>query len=151
MDPRAGDVMETHVVAVGPLDPLESVQRLFADESIHGAPVVDEQGRILGVISAADLMRAAADERDAARPSLRDTREPEAWDPALEREIVHECAEDVMTDAVVQVPPDTLVSEVARILREQQVHRVLVMDRDEILGIITTFDLLRLFERPDDA
>ena len=142
---RACDVMQTHVIAVGPLDPLAQVERLFTDEGIHGAPVVEDGGRVLGVISASDLIRAAADERDSARGSPSGLDDPSRsletrWD------LARDCAEDVMTDGVICVAPDATVSEVARTLREQQVHRVLVMAEGEVIGIISSFDLLRILE-----
>ncbi len=64
----ARDLMETHVVTVGPDDPLDSVRRLFFDEGIHGAPVVDEEHRVVGVISTTDLLRAAYEKLDSERP-----------------------------------------------------------------------------------
>ncbi len=47
----AKDIMQTQVVSVGSDDPLPSVYRLFADEEISGAPVVDESGTVVGVVS----------------------------------------------------------------------------------------------------
>lgn len=144
---RACDVMQSPVVLVGPTDSLESVRRLFTDESIHGAPVVDETGLVMGVITAADLMRSSADDDPKPLATLRSEPEPPAWE--LEREVARECAEDVMTDSVVQLPPDATVSEVARTLREERVHRVIVVDEGDVIGIISTFDLLRLIEDAD--
>jgi CBS domain-containing protein len=141
--------MQSPVVTVAPTDPLTSVRRLFADEAIHGAPVVDETGLVRGVITSADLMRSAASgEGPAPASSWREevAPEPPAWE--LADDVVRECAEDVMTDSVVQVPPDASVAEVARRLREEGVHRIMVVDDQDVIGIISTFDLLRLIEEP---
>jgi CBS domain-containing protein len=51
-----------------------------------------------------------------------------------------------MTENVVSVAPETPVPEVARILRENKIHRVLVVDKETLLGIISSFDLIRLLE-----
>ena len=56
--PLARDVMQTHLVTVEPELPLVDVHRLFVEEEITGAPVVDDTGRLLGVISSTDLLRA---------------------------------------------------------------------------------------------
>ena len=53
---------------------------------------------------------------------------------------------DIMTHELVTVPPDMPISEVAQTMREQHVHRVLVTENRELLGVLTTFDLLRAFE-----
>ena len=47
----AADVMQTHLITVSPSDPLDAVRRLFYEEEIHGAPVVDEDGRVQGMIT----------------------------------------------------------------------------------------------------
>ena len=57
----ARNIMQSQVVSVSPDDPLPSVQRLFFEEEIHGAPVVDDQGRVVGLISTIDLLHAAAE------------------------------------------------------------------------------------------
>ena len=64
----AREVMESHVLTVGLNDPLDSVRRFFFDEEIHGAPVVDEQRRVVGIISTTDLLRAAYEKLDSERP-----------------------------------------------------------------------------------
>ena len=136
---RACDVMQSPVVTVGPLDPLPSVRRLFADESIHGAPVVDETGYVCGVITSTDLMRSDGVVRDPATES--------GWERVGDS--VDGRAEDVMTASIVRVAPDAPVTEVARKLREEQVHRVMVVDDEDVVGIISTFDLLQLVENPN--
>jgi CBS domain-containing protein len=50
-----------------------------------------------------------------------------------------------MTRELVTVRPDAPVAEVARVMREQRVHRVLVIDDLQLVGVLTTFDLLRAF------
>ena len=64
----ARDVMQTYLISVNPETPLLEVHRLFVDEEINGAPVVDETGRLLGVISSVDLLRAVEEEHDASLP-----------------------------------------------------------------------------------
>ena len=70
MAKTARDIMQTPVLAVSPQDPIAALQRFFFDEGIHGAPVVDDERRVVGVISTTDLLRAITDRIDAARPHL---------------------------------------------------------------------------------
>jgi CBS domain-containing protein len=60
-------------------------------------------------------------------------------------------AGDAMVREVVMVPPDAPVGQVARIMRDQRIHRVLVADRGVLQGILTAFDLLSLFEQEQPA
>jgi CBS domain-containing protein len=152
---KARDIMQTHVVSVSPQDPLSSVHRLFFEEDINGAPVVDDQEFVVGVISSSDLLRAAADEHDSARGDPGYFREllefsgPD-WENAPEGyldRLRERTVEDYMTEDAVSVPPDASIAEVARAIRSHGVHRVLVVDAGRLAGIISTFDLVGLLEK----
>jgi len=153
----ARDLMESHVVSVSPDDPLASVQRLFVEEEIHGAPAVDETGRVLGMISSADLLRAAAEEHDAGRRSsgyVDELLEVSSgggwfWGGEEEERLSGQVVSDVMSTDVVSVEVDAPVPEIARKLRESRIHRVLVVERGRLCGIISTFDLIGLLEKAD--
>jgi CBS domain-containing protein len=150
----ARELMQESIILVAPEDPLVSVQRLFADEMIHGAPVVDEQNRVLGVISTSDLLQAVADDRDSSYPvpgyfedgvaSFADVADEGFREALGERRVA-----GVMTRDIVSVNPTASVSDVARTLLHNRVHRVLVIEDDVLAGIITTFDLIELLEKTD--
>ena len=152
MTVRARDIMECKMLTVSPDLPLIDAHRLFAEGEIHGAPVVSDDGALLGVVSSADLLRAVADEHGAGRIDshyLRDFVEFSGPDwasfPADFQDRLREVrVSDVMTSEVVWVSPDMVVADVARTLCEQRVHRVLVMDGERLAGLISTFDLVGL-------
>ena len=151
----ARDLMQTRVVTVSHDAPLHSVQRVFVEEGIHGAPVVDQEGHVLGVITSMDVLRAAADERDSASPAAPTYFRYDLdlhsfdWERApgdLRERIAGTTAGDVMTTELVTVGPDAPVAVVARTLRQNGVHRVLVVDDGELLGIVSAMDLVGLLE-----
>jgi CBS domain-containing protein len=147
--------MQTYVVTVSPEEPLLDIHRLFVEEEIHGAPVVDEQDRVLGVISSSDLLRAVSEEHETVRatPSyLRDFLEfsgpdwssaPEDFQDRLRERV----ASEAMTDGVVTVALDAPVAEIAGAMRQNKVHRVLVLEDGVLRGIISSFDLVALLEK----
>jgi CBS domain-containing protein len=153
---RARDVMQGHVVTVGPDTPLLDVHRLFVEEEINGAPVVDETGKLLGVISSLDLLREV--DREHESPSsdaiyFRDVLEYSAPDWAESSEdfqdrLTRLRVSDAMTPGGVTVAPDAPIEEVAKTLRSNRIHRVLVVERGELVGLISTFDLVELLETP---
>lgn len=153
----ARDVMQTGVVALGASDPLHVAQRLFYEEGIHGAPVLDEVGKVVGVLSSTDLLRAVLERKDVEgpgpRPSPADLDEVAgAWSLAPEdfQERVQEAlVSEFMTESPVEVPPDTPVPELARLMRENAIHRVLVVEAGRLCGIVSTFDLIGLLEAND--
>jgi len=154
MTTTARDLMQTRVVTVSPDAPLRAVQSVFVEEGIHGAPVVDDEGTVVGVVTSMDLLRAAAEEADAS-PS-----EPTYfrydldlhgfdWDRApadLRERLPDSVAGDVMTTEILAVAPETPVSGIARVLRENAVHRVLVIEDGELCGIVSAMDLIALLE-----
>jgi CBS domain-containing protein len=155
MTTTAADLMTRSVLSVGPDTPLLEVYRLFVNEQIHGAPVMDEEERLIGVISSSDLLRAIEDERDTAVASsdyLRDLLEfsgPD-WGRGLtdfQDRLAQLTVADVMTAAVLSVQSDTPISEVARLLRQHGVHRAWVEEKGRLCGVISTFDLLPLVEQ----
>jgi CBS domain-containing protein len=154
MATAARDVMQTRIVTVSPDDPLRTVQRVFVEEGIHGAPVLDEEGRVLGVITSMDLLRAAAEEGEVApaEPSyFRYDLDLHGFDWSRAPEDLRErlpdaVASDVMTTEILAVGPETSVAGVARTLREHAVHRVLVIEDGELRGIVSAKDLVALLE-----
>jgi CBS domain-containing protein len=151
----ARDLMETQVVTVAPEEPLVRVRQLFLEEDIRAAPVVDDEQRVLGVISATDLLRAANEDEEEAREGasyFRDDVELSAWSLAdlaehFEARLGEHTVAEYMTDGVVSVPPDASPAAIARSLRANRVHHVLVVEQGVLRGILSTFDLLGVLER----
>jgi CBS domain-containing protein len=156
--PTARELMEPHVLSVSPEASLLDVHQLFTDEEISGAPVVDETGALVGVVTATDLVRAVGDESGTVRfdrDYFRDILEyytpdwsagPKNFEERLETVRVSE----VMTNEVVTIAPDTPASEIATLLRERHIHRAFVTAGQQLLGIVTAFDLLKVLESLKD-
>jgi CBS domain-containing protein len=153
--PTARDVMTPSVVSVGPDTPLVEIYHLFVSEQIHGAPVVDEEDLLIGVVTSMDLLRATEEEHDTALASsdyLRQLLEFSGPDWAsgltdIQDRLASLTVADVMTPSALTVRPDTPVAEIARTLRQAGVHRVWVEDEGRVCGVVSTFDLLPLVEK----
>jgi CBS domain-containing protein len=151
---RARDIMERDLITVGPETPILDVHRLFVEEEIHGAPVLDDDGYLCGVVSALDLLRAIRDAREpgAAMTSSTYFRDELPFSSSELADVAEDfqnrpqtlTAADVMTREVVMVPPDAPIGEVARTMLDQRIHRVLVGVDGSLDGLITTFDLLQV-------
>jgi CBS domain-containing protein len=151
---RARDVMQTSVSAVQPDTPLSQVARLFVDNGIHGAPVVDETERLLGVVSVTDLIRAVDEAHESGATTavyFRDVLEysgpdwstaPEDFQDRLEQLT----AGDVMQPSVVTVGEDATVPEIAKLMRANGIHRVIVVRGEQLVGLVSALDLVGLLE-----
>ncbi len=124
------DLMQTAVLSVTPAARLLDIHRLFVAEEIHGAPVIDEDDRTLrGMVSTLDLLRAVLDQQELEEPRSR-------------------CAADIMVPTVVTIGPDATAAEAAQVMRDQRIHRLVVVEGDEVVGILSTFDVIdALIER----
>lgn len=153
----ARDIMQTRVVTVPSDMPLSDVADLLFRERIGGAPVVepraDGRGRVIGIISRTDLMRFPR-YRNAVAGVIDDyVRDLAAADgiggveplpaPVLEELSVH-TAGVAMAAAPVCVDASTPVGDVARAMVARHLHRVLVMNGEELAGVISSLDIVRV-------
>jgi CBS domain-containing protein len=138
---RVRDIMTRPVFTVRPTDPVEGAAALLADRAITAAPVIDERGRLVGMVSEGDLLR----DRVPADPTAH-----LGAAPATARHRPHIVAE-VMTRDVVTAWPTEDVADVARTMLDRDVRSVPVLDNGNVIGIISRRDLLRSVLRTDDV
>lgn len=145
---KVGNLMTSDVVSVFPPTPFKDVARLLAEHDISGLPVLDEDDKVLGVISESDLML-----RQATLPSEPVSR-GRRWfgrhrDTAPVRAPAS-TAEGLMSRPAVTVHADDTIAEAARTMARHRVERLPVVDEEErLVGIVTRRDLLQVFLRPD--
>jgi CBS domain-containing protein len=142
------DLMTTQVVTVGPATPFKELVARLAEQRVSAVPVVDDAGQVLGVVSEADLLlKEEHPDPDADLPLFWTKRRRAEHDKAAAA-----VARDLMTVAVVSISPDATAAEAARRMHTAQVKRLPVVDREgRLLGIISRSDLLKVFNRPDQA
>lgn len=147
---RVSDVMTGTVISVTPHMTVREVAKVFVDNRISGAPVLDTDGALIGMISEGDLLRRneiGTDERP--RNSWLDL-----WSASHEaRDYVRTHAltvGEVMTTDVVTVRPDTSLREAAVMLETKRIKRLPVMDADRLVGIVSRANLVQaLASAPD--
>ncbi|HXY71731.1 MAG TPA: CBS domain-containing protein [Actinomycetota bacterium] len=138
--------MTHEVVSATPTMSIKEVARLLAAAEVSALPVVDGEGRVVGVVSEADLL--LKEERP---EELRHHHRLEGHEVREEREKLeaHTVA-DVMTSPAITIGPDTMVREAARLMRVRGVKRLPVVNaRGELAGIISRGDVVRIFLRSD--
>ena len=144
----ARDLMTPDVVTVPPDTPVIAVARLLAERGISAVPVMDKAGKVLGVVTEADLIRRLAGEED----------RPQGWlkslfsDPGEQAERYARThgvtAADVMTESVVTVGEETSAAQIAQMMEEKGIRRVLVVANGRLRGIVSRADLLRALMAP---
>jgi len=144
------DLMTRELVCASTGDSLRDVARQLDEYEISGLPVVDDQDRLVGVISRTDLLRRLLE-------GPAEARRDEAWLDLLTagsaRSIDVDAArlgtvDDLMSIDPVTAKADENLATVARRMADERVHRVVVIDdQRHPIGIVTTLDLLHVFPR----
>lgn len=139
----ARDVMTSTPITVAPDTPVTEVATLLLERRISAVPVVDADGRMVGIVSEGDLLRRADAQTERRRSS---------WlELLLDRNVTAadfvkthgNLARDVMTQDVVAVAPDTDLSEIASLLERRRIKRVPVVDGGRLVGIVSRANLLQ--------
>ena len=151
---RVKDVMNPDIMTVADDMMTDELARYLTEHEISGAPVVNSQGHLIGVVSMTDIARHLAEPSEfvSSRGSVfyRETADDstEDFEPCLLGEGAV-AVRDVMTPVAHQVPANATVAEAAWIMVEQHIHRLVVTQGRQPVGIITSMDLLRfLTEQP---
>ncbi|KPI11078.1 transcriptional regulator, Rrf2 family [Actinobacteria bacterium OK006] len=150
---KVGSVMATEVVTARYGTPFKEVARLLTEHRISGLPVIDEDDKVLGVISETDLMV-----RQAGVPDPYETPRRFRF-TGLTRGARRQAAKGHARTAgqLMSVPPvtvhaDETIAEAARTMAHSRVERLPVVDdEDRVVGIVTPRDLIQVFLQPDDV
>jgi len=125
---RVAELMQRKVKTIGADSTVADAIVSLADAHISGMPVVDAAGKVIGIVSSTDLL----------------TAEAEADDPTARQSLFESTAvRDIMTPRPYTIGPDEDVREAACQMLYGEVHRLFVADRDKVIGIITTTDIVR--------
>ena len=140
---KARDVMTAPPITVTPDARVSDVAALLLDRRISAVPVVDQNGRIVGIVSEGDLLRRAETGTERHRSKWLEL----LLDPstkAAEFVKAHGAyARDVMTRDVVTAGPDADLAEIATLLESRHIKRVPVVENDgEVVGIVSRANLL---------
>jgi len=142
------DVMTRRVTTVQVGARFKDVARLLAEHKISAVPVLDGDGTLVGMVSEADLLRKEQYHEDAL-PTRR--RFGSRRERVLRAKALGDFAGDVMTAPAITIGPEATVVEAAKLMIEQNVKRLPVVDADGcLIGIVSRADLLWVFLRPDD-
>lgn len=145
---KARDLMTQDVVSVAPDTPVLGVARLLSERHISAVPVTDADRTVLGVVSEADLLHQVGGYREDTPGFFQALFSDPAQMAARYVKAHGRTARDVMTLDLVAVNEDTPAGEIAKLLDEKHIRRVLVLRDKRLAGIVTRADLLHALVTP---
>jgi len=143
MNATVKDLMTTEVVAVRRETTFKEMAAVLRQYRVSALPVIDDAGRVIGVVSEADLL---------AKEALAD---PGVMAEVLQRQDVRKAegltAGDLMTHPAVTASPEDPVEQAARMMHFMRVKRLPVVNSGgQLIGIVSRSDVLAVFDRPDE-
>ena len=144
--PTVGDVMTSEVYGVAPGTSLETAKRMLTKRQITGAPVVDPEGRPVGVVTLSDLADPDRPRSDKlGYPLYYYMSDGQSRQVGGDARVTDGVVSDVMNPSVLSVAATTTVAEAAKMMIHERVHRLLVLNDTKLVGIVSSIDLLRGF------
>ena len=143
---KVKDIMTTEIITVSPETEIVQATKLLLENRINGVPVLDETGRLVGILCQSDLI---AQQRKLPIPSfftLLDGLIPLISKKQIDkqvRKIAAVTVAEAMTPNPVTVQPDTNIQEVAALMVDRNFHTIPVVDEGELVGIVGKEDILR--------
>lgn len=140
---KAADVMVRNVITVGPDSTVGDVAELLLANRISGMPVVDSNGKVVGIVSEGDLLHRVESGTEQQRSRWLEWLTPGR---TLAAEFVKSHSRrvaDIMTRHVVTVAPDTTLDEVATTMESNGIKRMPVVQGDKLVGMITRANLVQ--------
>ena len=113
----ARDIMTHNVYTIAPEASVQEVAQLLSRKRISGVPVSDKDGRIIGIVTEADIIG------------------------KVDREGL--CVADIMSPEIIAVDEETPVGELAMLLTERKIKRVPVMQDGKLVGIVCRADIVQ--------
>lgn len=143
---NAADIMTKEVITVKKDTSLADLARILYENRINGAPVVDDEGALEGIICESDLIRKKKQFHIPTVVAVFDViislERPKNIEKEIQR-ISSTIVEELYTKEVVTVNKNTPVDEIATIMTSKKIYTIPVMDGDHLVGIIGKADLIR--------
>ncbi|HXY58494.1 MAG TPA: CBS domain-containing protein [Methylocystis sp.] len=139
----AHDVMAAKLVTARESTTIAEAARLMSEHDVSALPVVDESGRLVGVVSEADLLRRSEIGTEIARPWWQ-----EALLPAflLAKDFVRAHGRevrDVMSTPVVSAPPTASLGEIATLMERHRIKRIPIVEEGRLVGVVSRANLVQ--------
>ena len=149
---QARDIMTKEVITVSPETRVSDLAQTLAGKNLGGVPVVDAEGRLVGIVTQSDLMARVQELELPPALNILDfhlyLQIPSHLFRKVEKMLGTTVA-DIMSPKPLTVSPDTPVPRIAALMGQQKIHTLPVVEGGKIVGIIGKIDLIRAVAREE--
>ena len=141
-----GDIMQTEVITVGPGTTARELANILAEHGISGVPVVDEENRVVGMVSEADIIVQDAELHFPYYIPLLDSviylQSFHKFEERLQKMFGSQ-VKDLMSKEVIAISPDASVRDAATLMTDRKINRLPVVAEGKLAGIVTRHDIVQ--------
>lgn len=141
------DIMSTDLVTVQENTSIRDAIKIFSNNEVSGLPVINQEDEIVGLLSASDILQNESEHTFYTLPYRHD----------FELELIEDSkffdqpVSTIMSDELYTIEPEAPIARMAGIMYDKKIHRLLVTEYNKLVGIATTFDLLKLLATSDET
>ena len=142
----AREIMTRNVVTVKKDQPISDLSKLFIENHFNGVPVLDDAGKVIGVVTQSNLIEQNKNLHIPTVIALFDAvlfLESEKKFESDVKKLTGSKIEDIYHKNPITVYPDTELNEITTIMAEKDVHTLPVLENDKLVGIIGKKDVIR--------
>lgn len=138
---KAEDIMSTDIVTVHPKDSIHSVAKVLAEKNTSGVPVIDDIGRIVGIVSEHDIVSYISRFDDSELEVVDSMNLPHLAHIYLQ--ISAKEVEEIMTPEVITAKPITSIDHCAKLMTRNNINRIPIVEKGKLVGMVSRIDILR--------
>ena len=142
----ASDIMTQDVVTVNKNQPIGDLSKIFIENNFNGVPVLDNTGKVVGVVTQGDLIEQNKNLHIPTVIALFDAvlflESEKKFEDDLKK-ITGSKIEDIYHKNLITVSPDTDLNEIITLMAEKNIHTLPVLDGDKLIGIIGKRNIIR--------
>jgi CBS domain-containing protein len=150
-DYKAKDIMTKNVICVKPDMRINELNKVFIKDRINGAPVVDENGDLIGVVSKSDIVNYDL-KKGMHASSMSDYYNSTGLEPQQMTDdfitdtltFVDATVKDIMKPSVITGQPDDSIQDLSREMYDKKIHRLVIVEGSKVVGIVSTLDILKI-------
>jgi CBS domain-containing protein len=140
---KAADIMVRDLITIGPEDTVAHAARLMTKNDVSALPVVDANGRLVGIISEAELLRREEIDTADRRPWWLESVTPAATLAAEFTKSHSKRVADLMSEDVISATENASLNEIAGVLELNRIKRVPIVRGDKLVGIVSRGNLIQ--------